>query len=196
MNPDPRPDVPEPGEPGDEARATSPGVPGSVAASPLVIVGMMGSGKTTLGRALAERLQRPLLDSDAEIERRRGISGAEIADLEGVEILHALERSVLLEALRDPSPLVVTAAASVVTDAECRRAMVSAIVIWLDAPVDALVARVASGAHRRPIDVEAAERLALERREAFVEIADLRLDALRPPGELVDAAFAHLATVR
>jgi len=185
---------PEPGEPGGEVRPTRPEPPEPVSAGRVVIVGMMGSGKTTLGRALAERLQRPLLDSDAEIERQRGVTGAEIAAREGVEALHALERSVLLRALRDPSPLVMTAAASVVTDAECRRAMASAFVIWLDAPVDALAARVARGAHRRPIDVEAAARLALERREAFVEVADLRLDALRPPGELVDAALAHLAT--
>lgn len=159
--------------------------PDTASTSHLVVMGMMGSGKTTLGSGLAEHLHRPLLDSDAEIERDRGWTGAEIAEREGVEALHELEREVLLRALRTPSPAVVTAAASVVTDERCRRALDPAVVVWLDAPVDALAARVASGAHRRPIDVAAAQRLATARRESFVEVADLRLDALRPADELL-----------
>lgn len=170
--------------------------PEGVSTRHLVVVGMMGSGKTTLGSGLAERLRRPLLDSDAEIERDRGSTGAEIAEREGVESLHALEREVLLRALRTPSPAVVTAAASVVGDERCRCALDAAIVVWLDAPVDALAERVASGAHRRPIDVVAAEHLAETRREAFAEVADLRLDALRPAAELIAEALAHVAPGR
>lgn len=170
--------------------------PGPVPTRHLVVVGMMGSGKTTLGSGLAEHLHRPLLDSDAEIERDRGRTGAEIAEREGVEALHRLEREVLLRALQTPSPAVVTAAASVVTDLSSRRALDPVFVIWLDAPVEHLAARVASGAHRRPIDVAAAERLAAARREAFAEVADLRLDALRPAAELIAEVLTHVATDR
>ena len=66
----------------------------------IVLVGLMGSGKTTVGAALAAALDVPLRDSDADIERERGLRGRDIAERDGIEALHALEARHLLDALR------------------------------------------------------------------------------------------------
>jgi shikimate kinase len=74
----------------------------------------MGVGKTTVGRLLARTLGRPFIDGDQQIEEITGRTGREIAATDGVPALHALELSVLLQALEGSSDAVVAAAASVV----------------------------------------------------------------------------------
>jgi shikimate kinase len=153
----------------------------------LVLVGMMGAGKTTTGRALAGRLGWPMRDCDTDLEGRAGRTGAELAATDGVERLHQLEEELLLEALDTPGPLVVTAAGSIVTSERARQVIGSrAAVVWLDAPIDELEARMAADSHRRPLDRPAAEALLARRHAQLVEVADLRLDARAPTDDLVE----------
>ena len=98
-----------------------------------MVMGAMGSGKTTLGRRLAEALGREFHDSDRSIERRTGKSGREIAETEGVAALHRLEKDVFLEALADHVPAVIAAAASVIEDAHVRQGLAGAFCIWVTA---------------------------------------------------------------
>ncbi|HEY4752428.1 MAG TPA: shikimate kinase, partial [Candidatus Limnocylindrales bacterium] len=65
----------------------------------VVLLGTMGSGKTTVGRLLAERLGRPLRDSDPEIEAATGYTAREIRDRDGPDALHDLEARLLLSTL-------------------------------------------------------------------------------------------------
>ena len=133
----------------------------------------MGSGKTTLARALAGALERELFDSDLSIQDRTGRSGREIAQLEGVEALHRLEKEVLLEPLEDANPAVVAAAASVIEDPAVRDALQDAFCVWVTADPQILAERAARGEHRRSIGK--AEHL--ERRDPlFREVADLVVD--------------------
>ena len=154
----------------------------------VVLVGMMGAGKTTTARALAARLDWPIIDSDVVIEKRTGRTGADLAAEVGVEELHRLEEDVLLESLAAGGPVVITAAASVVTSRRSRQALVEhATVVWLDAPVTELEERMSSGTHRRPLDREAVATLLAARRGYLAKIADLRVDARKSTEELVAA---------
>ncbi|GGI07057.1 shikimate kinase [Egicoccus halophilus] len=159
----------------------------------VVLVGMMGAGKTTTGVALAARLDRPLRDGDVDLEARTGHTGAEIAAADGIDHLHHLEEEVLLDALADERPAVVAAAGWVVEAPRCREALADrATVVWLDVPVGELVSRMATGAHRRPLDPDAADALLARRQRCFAEAADLRLDARAPVDELVASVLDAL----
>ena len=139
----------------------------------IVVVGAMGSGKTTLARALAEALERELFDSDRSIQDRTGRSGREIARRDGVEALHRLEKEVLLEPLEGPNPAVVAAAASVIEDPAVRDALQDAFCVWVTADPEILAERAARGEHRRSVG----KSEYLERRDPlFRQVADLVVD--------------------
>ena len=76
---------------------------------PVVILGMMASGKSTVGSRLAHRLGRRMLDSDEQIEAATGRKAREIEASEGLGAVHALEKAMLEAGVRAPRPAVVTA---------------------------------------------------------------------------------------
>jgi shikimate kinase len=116
----------------------------------IALVGLMGVGKTTVGRLLAGSLGWPLADSDGEIEAREGASVREIQRLRGAPALHELEAAVLLEQLDAPGPSVICAAASTIEDERCRRRCGAGRAGGLacKASLDTLVARYDSDPHR------------------------------------------------
>jgi shikimate kinase len=163
----------------------------------VVLVGMMGSGKTTVGRALARRLHRPFVDSDAKVEGRTGRTVREIFEAEGEPAFRRHERVALLDAVASPVPAVIAAAGGVVLDPANRVSLRSAgTVVWLRAPVAVLGRRVASGDHRPLLrdDPEAVlARLGLEREPLYLEVADhvIDVDDL-PPDEGVERVVSAL----
>ncbi len=139
----------------------------------IVIVGPMGSGKTTLGRGVAQALGRKFFDSDQSIVARTGRSGREIALAEGVEALHRLEWQVFFEALVTAQPCVVAAAASVIDDEAVRRALDATFCVRVTADPETLAQRSSRGSHRRTVG--GSEHL--EHRTArFAQVADLVVD--------------------
>ena len=118
----------------------------------IVITGLMASGKSTTARRLAEHLGWVWRDSDAEIEAETGKTVRELRDIEGVDRMHEREHAALLQALRDPAPTVISAAASVIDDPACREAMADpkVAVVWLHADPKVLAARFASRDDHRP----------------------------------------------
>ena len=144
----------------------------------LVLVGLMGSGKTTVSRVIAERLQRRVLDSDAVIESRTGRTVREIFATDGEVAFRTLESEVLAEALASVEPVVIAAAGGVVLSDANRAALktAQAKVVWLCADPLVLVDRVKSGGHRPLLDGDAQGTLlqmAADREPLYREVADV-----------------------
>jgi shikimate kinase len=109
----------------------------------VVLVGLMASGKTTVGEPLAARLGRPFVDNDVVLQARTGRTARQIADAEGADALHRHEAEALVEALAGPVPAVVAAAAAAPLDATAAAALRSHDVIYLRATPAVLAARLA-----------------------------------------------------
>ncbi len=143
----------------------------------LVLVGMMGVGKSTVGRIVAAELDRPLFDSDVMIEERAGRTVREIWSTDGEAHFREMETETLLDALAEEEPSVIAAAGGVVLSERNRMALQSADahVVWLLADVEVLVDRVRAGGHRPLLDddPEAALRRLYEVREPlYQQVAD------------------------
>jgi shikimate kinase len=147
----------------------------------VVLVGLMGTGKTTIGRLLAERLQRPFRDSDEMLEARAGRTAAQLKDEVGEDEMHRLEADTLLAALDEKGSSVITAAASTIESGECRERLAGAdvAVVWLRASPTVLARRFASSPHRPAFgsDVEGFLRDQAERRDPlFASVDPIAID--------------------
>ncbi len=161
----------------------------------LVLVGMMGAGKSTVARLAAARLGRRVLDSDAVIEAAEGRTIREIFVTDGEPAFRRLETQVLVEALADPEPAVIAAAGGVVLSDINRRALCSssARVVWLCANPTTLEARVLSAHHRPLLDNDPSgtlQRMFIEREHLYREVADLIVSVdSRSVSEVVEAVL-------
>ena len=148
-------------------------------ADKVYLVGFMGAGKTTVGRALAKRLDWQAIDVDELIEGREHATVAEIFARHGEAYFRAIERAVLMDHLT-PRHLVVATGGGTFADVQNRAAINrDGVSIWLDVPIDRLITRVPADG-RRPLAADRAgfERLYHQRRAAYDQ-AHLRLDAGR-----------------
>lgn len=150
----------------------------------LVLVGMMGVGKSTVGAVLAERLARPFVETDALVEAEAGRRIAEIfADQGEAGFREHERRAVRAAATRDGQ--VISAGGGAVLDdrnvADLRR---NGVLVLLDAPADVLAARLETVSDRPLLGDEPAERLDLlldERNPTYGEVADHTVDATAGP---------------
>lgn len=157
----------------------------------LLLIGMMGSGKTTVGRLLATRLGWRYLDSDAEVEQDTGRSVPEIFAEEGEAAFRAAEAAALRRAVTGTDHVVVSVAGGAVLDPHNRAVISSSgTVVWLRADPDTLAARVGDGRGRPLLDGDPAaalERLDGVRRPLYAELADVVVDVDRlSPDEVAE----------
>ena len=142
----------------------------------LYLVGMMGSGKTSTGRPLAERLGYGFVDADAVIEQAAGCSIPEIFERDGEAGFRALESQVL-NAIGQRHSLVVATGGGVVTQQENWGLLHSGIVIWLDVVPEQLMQRLRADSTVRPLlqtdDPDAALNALLNQRRPLYAEADL-----------------------
>lgn len=166
----------------------------------IALVGLMGAGKTTVGRRLARALRVPFVDADAEIVSAAGQSVQEIFDQHGECAFRRGERQVIARLLEGPVNVLATGGGAFV-DAKTRALMKErAITVWLRAPLDVLMKRV-SKRDDRPLlkedDPRAVMERLLEERQRYYAEADLVVETGVGPHNTAVAAVlkalrAHL----
>ncbi|HEY2446332.1 MAG TPA: shikimate kinase [Rhizomicrobium sp.] len=150
----------------------------------VALVGMMGAGKSTIGRRLAGTIGVPFHDSDAEIETAAGCSIPEIFERFGESEFRTGERKVIARLLREPPHVMATGGGALLDPATRARLAADTFSIWLKAPVELLVARV-ERRHSRPLlrsgdPRETIQRL-LEEREPVYALADIAFEVEDAP---------------
>ena len=146
----------------------------------IFLVGPMGSGKSAVGRQLAQRLGLTFIDSDAEIEARTGVDVACIFDREGEVGFRTRERDVIDQLTRQPRSLVATGGGAVLDPLTRERLRSRGCVVYLRTSVDQQLARTRRSTHRPLLDTPdprgTLQRLMLQRAGLYEETADLTVD--------------------
>jgi shikimate kinase len=148
----------------------------------LVLVGLMGAGKTTVGTECAARLGRPFVDTDDLVVARVGMPFIDFWTNHGEAAFREMEREVVVDVCASPEPLVVACGGGTVVDPDSRRRLRAAgVVVWLRAPVRVLASRVGSQPdHARPLlagdPVVALGRLEAAREAAYEGSAHVTVD--------------------
>lgn len=158
----------------------------------LVMVGLMGVGKTTVGGRVADLLGWDFVDNDVLFEERTGLTASAYAVEHGDEAMHDVEWDLLAEALDRSRPTVLAAPGSVVDAPSVD--LRDAFVVWLRADPDEVADRVRIGDHRPLLGDEPAgvlRRQLAERSKGYRRVADLTVDAAgRSPSQLAERIVA------
>lgn len=163
----------------------------------IVLVGLMGAGKSCIGRRLAARLDMPFLDADREIEEAAGCSIPEIFARHGEQAFRDGERRVILRLL-EGEPCVLATGGGAFMDPRTRAAIKQrAVAVWLRAELDLLARRVARRNDRPLLQVadprQKLEELMTARYPVYAE-ADLTVDSQDgPPEATLERVIAALA---
>ncbi|MGN6375784.1 MAG: shikimate kinase [Sphingomonas sp.] len=154
---------------------------------PIVLVGLMGVGKSTVGRRLASRLGLPFVDADTEIETAAGMTIAEIFDSFGEAYFRDGERRVIARLLDGQPKVIATGGGAFINDETRALILETGLAIWLDAAVDVLVDRVQRRdtrpllRHRDPGEV--LSELAKKRNPIYA-LAPIRVPSNQAPHEV------------
>jgi shikimate kinase len=108
---------------------------------PIALIGLMGAGKSTVGRRLAKRLSVPFIDSDDEIKKAAGSSIEDIFEIYGEQEFRAGEQRVLDRLLKGGAMVLATGGGAFINDDVRKRILQSATSVWLKAGLDSLVER-------------------------------------------------------
>lgn len=153
---------------------------GRDAARPIFLVGMMGVGKTTIGRQLAAALGRDFVDLDQAIEARCGVRVATIFDIEGEAGFRRRETAALDEYTRRPGLVLATGGGAVLAEANRRMLSERGCVVYLRAGVDELYRRVARDRSRPMLRADDPRQrivdLLAQREPLYESVADVTLD--------------------
>jgi len=164
----------------------------------IVLVGLMGAGKTSIGRRLANRLGVPFFDSDMEVERAAGCHIKEILDIFGEDAFVSGEYRVIARLLEQDPHVLATGGGSFMNPATRAQIKEKAISVWLKANLDTLVARVSRRTDRPLLEDATRHRSTLE---GFIEErypiygeADVVVQTFdEPANTTVDRVIAALA---
>ena len=166
-------------------------------ARPVVLVGLMGAGKTSVGRRLAQRLHTRFVDSDQAIEAAAGMTVAEIFEHYGEAEFRAVERRVIKRLLEEGEAGVIALGGGAFMDPDTRELVLrEGHVVWLKAALDVLVERTARKPGKRPLLAAGEPRAVLAelqaRREPVYALAhDTVVSGEGPVSEVVASVAAR-----
>lgn len=165
----------------------------------IVLIGLMGSGKTTVGRLVADMLQRPFVDTDEVIQAEERRSIAEIFDLVGERGFRHLESAAVRRVAALRGQVLAVGGGAVLDPGNVTQLRGTGDLVWLDAPTSALVMHLSSPHQHatRPLVADPStltqtlDRMRRERHEAYTTAATVRIDTQgRPPEVLADEVLA------
>jgi shikimate kinase len=168
----------------------------------IALVGMMGAGKSAIGRQLAQRLGLPFVDADQEIERAAGCTIAEIFEQHGEAHFRDGERRVIARLLDGPACVLATGGGAFIEEETRALLQEKAVTVWLNADFDVLWERVSRRSHRpllRTADPQRTLKGLIEARYPVYAQAQLTVASDRLPKEataqrVLDALAAHFGT--
>jgi shikimate kinase len=160
---------------------------------PIVLVGLMGAGKTSLGRRLAQRLGVPFADCDEEVEKETGRTIPDLFRAAGESAFRDIERRIMARLAAGPPAVVATGGGAFLDEGTRRLVLERCIAVWLKAEPETLAARVAGS--DRPLlagrdALAVLSRLAAERRP-FYEQAQIHVQSGEDALEQILAALAE-----
>jgi shikimate kinase len=149
----------------------------------IYLVGLMGAGKTTIGRSLARRLDGSFVDTDREIERRTGVSIPTIFEIEGEEGFRKRESQIIADVSKENAGVVATGGGSVLREENRAVMRAAGFVIYLDVPPRTLWERTRHDKHRPLLQVtdplSKLSQLFIARDPLYREVAHLVVDGGR-----------------
>lgn len=155
----------------------------------VILVGMMGSGKSTIGRLLSEATGWPYVDNDELVLRTHGATSRQLLAERGEAAMRAAESSALALGLEVPVPAIIGVAAGTILDTSNRELLQSGgIVVWLRADAASLEARAMGSAHRPWLDTgdESWIRETVATRDPlYASIAEITVDTASAPADAV-----------
>lgn len=194
----------EPGERTPESLGTSREQPlrARLGRRSLVLVGLMGAGKSTVGRRLAQRLGLPFLDADHEIEAAAGMTIPDIFSIYGEDYFRDGERRVIARLLQEGPIVLATGGGAFMSEETRDRIAAQGVSIWLRADLDVLLRRVRKRSNRpllQNADPEGTMRRLMDLRYPVYATADLAVDSHEAPhdkvvAEIIKALDVYLAS--
>ena len=190
-------------QPNDSADSWQHGGNHGTLASPfpraVVLVGLMGAGKTAVGRLLAERLSLPFVDADREIESAAGLTINEIFARHGEPFFREREEKVMARLLAGPPQVIAAGGGAFMSAATRERIKAAGISVWLKADIDLLMRRTAKRTHR-PLLAGDNPRAVLERldheRSPVYATADITVETTDEPADSVASRIAAVLESR
>ena len=156
----------------------------------IALTGMMGAGKSTIGRSLGRALGRAVADTDEEIVKASRCSIPELFVRHGEEGFRTVESRVIVELGKHGDLVVSLGGGAVLRDDNVADLLLTGVIVMLDVPVDELVRRLERGRERRPLLADGdlrqkVEQMVADRDARYREVADLVVDATKPVDAVV-----------